>query len=110
MANKSKQKGRRGENEFIKLLEENGYSGAYRGQVSKFTSGKTAGDVECPELKEFHFEVKNQERLNIWAALKQAEEDAGARGKTPLVIFKRNRSGWKVAMDADLFFSLIRED
>ena len=38
----------------------------------------------------FSFEAKAHERLNIWAALAQAEENAGDH--VPCVVFKRNRS------------------
>ena len=39
-------------------------------------------------LVPFSIEAKNQEALNIWAALKQAEE----HGHPPMVVFKRNHS------------------
>jgi hypothetical protein len=39
----------------------------------------------------FDHECKNQESLNIWEALKQAEENAKA-GRIPLLVFKRNHS------------------
>ena len=39
----------------------------------------------------FSIEAKNQERLNIWEAIAQAEANA-REGSTPLVVFKRNRS------------------
>lgn len=102
-----KAKGTRAENAWIEELGRNGYTGAYRGQKERFTSGKDGADVEAPELDQYHFEIKHQEKARIWDWLAQAEEDAGARGKTPLVVFKRNRSGWKVAMDAETFFKLL---
>ena len=37
----------------------------------------------------FSIECKNQERLQIWAALKQAEDNA--KDLIPTLIFKRNR-------------------
>lgn len=58
----------------------------------------------------FVVEVKNQEALNIWAALKQAEghvkTDDGF--KVPLLFFRRNRSKLYVAMDAEQFIKLVR--
>lgn len=56
-------------------------------------------------LKQFIFhgiECKNQEALNIWSALAQAEEHGGK----PIVFFKRNRSDTYVAMKAEDFFEL----
>ena len=38
----------------------------------------------------YSIECKNQEKLNIWESLKQAEENSGV--STPVLIFKRNRS------------------
>ena len=38
-------------------------------------------DLEGP-LAQFSFECKNQERLNIWSALKQSQDDAAEDGRT----------------------------
>lgn len=40
----------------------------------------------------FGVEIKKRETINIWSALKQAEENAAAEGLRPLLIFSRNRS------------------
>lgn len=55
------------------------------------------------QLFPFSVEAKCQESLNIWNALKQAEENAGDH--KPLVVFKRNRSELYCAMK---FSDLIR--
>ena len=39
----------------------------------------------------FGIECKNQEALNIWAAIAQAEENSGKEGLKPAVAFTRNR-------------------
>ena len=59
-----------------------------RGFQSRF-GGKEEADVECPL---FHVEAKCAQSVNVWAAMRQAEEDAEARGlkKTPVVIVKRD--------------------
>lgn len=44
-------------------------------------------ELFCP----FDIECKNQEKLNIWAAIAQAEANTG-EGRWPLVVFKRNYS------------------
>jgi hypothetical protein len=61
----------------------------------------------------FVIEVKNQEALNIWAALKQAEShveghirEDGQRAMLPLLFFKRNRSELYVAMHAARFLEM----
>ena len=45
----------------------------------------------------YSFECKNQEKLNIWDALKQAETNCDDR--TPVVVFKRNHSKIYVAIE-----------
>lgn len=55
----------------------------------------------------FSIECKNQESLNIWAALAQAE----SHGHPPVVVFKRNRSETFAALKwADLLVLLQRYD
>lgn len=55
----------------------------------------------------FAVEAKNQEKLNIWSALQQAEAN---RGKlTPILFFKRNRTKPYVALSAKDFMELIKK-
>ena len=54
-----------------------------------------------------HFQIKHVERLNIWAALAQAEGEA-RNGDMPLVAFKRNRSKFYVAGDADDLLPILK--
>jgi len=53
----------------------------------------------------FSIEVKCVEALNIWAALKQASDQAG--GKPPIVFFKRARTEMYVALRATDLLSLL---
>ena len=53
----------------------------------------------------YSFECKNQERLNIWESLKQAEDNSGKF--EPVLIFKRNRTKTYAAIDIELFLKLI---
>lgn len=57
-------------------------------------------------LKDYHWELKAQEKLNIHAALEQSIRDCGA--KTPLVVFKRNHSGSFVALRFEDFLNIIK--
>ena len=50
----------------------------------------------------FAVECKNQERLNIWEAIKQAKKHGDNTCLTPLVVFTRNRE--------DVYVSLPLED
>jgi len=77
------------------------------GDIEPRPMGQTGRDVilrgKAKELFIFNgIECKNQEALNIWQALAQAEEHGGK----PIVFFKRNRSDTYVAMKAEDFFEL----
>lgn len=85
----SKAKGKRGELELCRFLEEHGHP-ARRGQQFKGTPDSP--DVECPTLP-FHIEVKRTERLNLYEAVEQAVGDAGD-DQVPLVAHRRNRGPW----------------
>lgn len=52
----------------------------------------------------FSIEAKNQEALNIWSALKQAEDNS--REVVPIVVFKRNNSKTYVALEFEEFLKL----
>lgn len=100
----SKDKGKRGERAWRDELRKNGYSQAYRSQ--QYCGSENSADVICPELPDYHFEVKFTERLSLYDAMWQARKDAGA--KTPVVAHRRNNSEWLVVICADDFFNLIQ--
>mgnify|MGYP003316000854 CR=1 FL=1 len=54
----------------------------------------------------YSIECKNQEKLNIWSSLEQAEENA-QKGK-PVLIFKRNRSKTYAVLQLEDFIELIK--
>ena len=51
-------------------------------------------------------ECKNQEKLNIWSALEQAEGNKGV--SKPVLIFKRNRSKTYAVLELEDFVDLIK--
>jgi hypothetical protein len=53
----------------------------------------------------YSFECKNTEKLAVWAALEQAQENAN--GRQPVVVFSRNRSVPYVIVSLDAFINLI---
>ena len=53
----------------------------------------------------YSFECKNQERLSIWSALKQAEDNCNDRD--PILIFKRNRSKVYAVLEFESLIDLI---
>jgi hypothetical protein len=58
------------------------------------------------KLIPYAFECKNQEKLNIWSALEQAESN-GEKG-TPVLVFKRNRSKTYAVIEFKEFIDLIK--
>lgn len=56
----------------------------------------------------FAVEAKCQEALNIWAALSQAEANAGDQA-TPLLVFARNHSDTYVALKFSDFLRILRD-
>lgn len=70
--------------------------------------GESGTDIKLSPLARQMFpfntiECKNQEKINIWAAIKQAE----GYGNKFLLFFKRNHSKTYVVMDAEVFFDVM---
>lgn len=51
----------------------------------------------------FAMELKNVEKLNFWAAIRQAEEHARSTEYVPLVVFRRNNEKLRVIVDFEKF-------
>lgn len=73
--------------------------------------GTTGSDVVLSEaaakLFPFDVECKNQEKLNIWSALEQSQQEN--RSLSSLVVFKRNRSKVYVALELEDFMRILEE-
>ena len=54
----------------------------------------------------YSFECKNQERLNLWSSLEQAESNCEDRH--PVLVFKRNRTKTYVAIEFENFINIIK--
>lgn len=72
--------------------------------IKSIGMGQQGCDIQlspaAKKLIPFGIECKNQESLNIWSSLKQAE--INSKEQIPLVVFKRNRT--------DIYCSLKFED
>jgi Holliday junction resolvase len=101
----SREKGKRGERQWRDELRANGYA-ARRGQ--QFSGSPESPDVICDGLPWAHFEVKLTERLDIYAAMDQAQRDCS--GKAAFVAHRRNYRPWLVTMDAERFYRLLQAD
>lgn len=106
MGKASRDKGKRGEREFVLFCRDQGYdvhrTAQYRGNTG------SAGDVEG--LLGIHVEVKRTEALRALDYMAQAKHDAEAEGKgnIPLVAWKKNNCQWVAILDLEDFFTLYR--
>ena len=102
-------KGKRFELKVAKYLAEKLQANIRRTPNSGGLSMK--GDILCIDdnsiLSEFNWECKNQEKLNIWSSLEQAESNSGKH--TPLLIFKRNRTKTYAVLEFDKLLELLDE-
>ena len=55
----------------------------------------------------YSFECKNQERLNLWSSLEQAESNC--QDRQPVLIFKRNRSKIYAVIEFEHLITLLGE-
>ena len=89
----SQRKGRGGELELARVLQEYGYDV----QPGWAQSYGTTPDISG--LSGIHIECKRNERLNVWEAMAQATRDAEKfQDGAPAVFHRRNRHGWLVTM------------
>ena len=104
----AKAKGRRLQNKIRDLLLEE-FKELEPDDIRTAIMGETGEDIKLSpaarKLIPYSFECKNQEKLNIWSSLEQAEENSG--DYPPVLIFKRNRSKTYVTIELEEFIKLI---
>ena len=106
----AKSKGRRLQNQVKELLLE-AFTELEPDDIRTAIMGETGEDIKLsPAARReipFSFECKNQEKINIWESLNQAEENSG--DYPPVVIFKRYRSKTYAVLEIDDFIDIINE-
>ena len=104
-----KAKGRRLQQQVRDLLLETFQNELEFDDIRSAIMGESGEDIKLSpaarKLIPYSFECKNQEKLNIWEALNQAEENSGV--SAPVLIFKRNRSKTYAVIDIEEFIKLI---
>jgi hypothetical protein len=90
----SRQKGKRGELEAAGVLREMFSWTARRTQQFKGTTDSS--DLEVAETPEAFWEVKREERLNVFDAVATAAAQAG--GKLPVLMHRKNNTDWLVTV------------
>ena len=106
----AKAKGRRLQNKIRDLLLEE-FKDLEPDDIRTAIMGETGEDIKLsPAARRkipYSFECKNQEAINIWSSLQQAEENSG--DYDPVLIFKRNRSKTYVTLELEDFLKLIND-
>ena len=106
----AKSKGRRLQNKVKEILLE-AFTELEPDDIRTAIMGETGEDIKLsPAARReipFSFECKNQEKINIWESLNQAEENSG--DYPPVLIFKRNRSKTYAVLEIDDFIDIINE-
>lgn len=106
----AKNKGKRLQNSVRDILLETFKEQLEPDDIKSTTMGESGEDIQLSpaarKIIPFAFECKNQEKLNIWSSLEQAEENA--QSHTPVLIFKRNRSKTYAVLEIKDFIELIK--
>ena len=105
-----KSKGRRLQNKIRDLLLEHYSDKLEKDDIRCAVMGESGEDLKLSpaarKLIPYSFECKNQEKLNIWDSLEQAEKNSDDYG--PVLIFKRNRSKIYVVLEISNFLELLK--
>jgi hypothetical protein len=111
MGKSQRTKGQIGEREWAKILNDKFGTNYQRTPLSGGLDLK--GDVrkaygsKPSRIDDFSWEVKRQEKLNIYKALDQASRDS--RYLTPIVAHRRNNGGWMCTLYAEDLLNIIKE-
>ena len=98
----SRQKGKRGELELSHKLQEYGYD-TRRGQQYCGANG----DADVVGLPNIHIECKRVQNLNIYNAIKQAQNDSNSN-ELPAVFHRKDRQEWLVTMTLDDWMKIYK--
>ena len=105
----AKNKGKRLQNTVREVLLE-AFKSLEPDDIRSAIMGDSGEDIQLSpaarKLIPYSIECKNQEKLNIWSALEQAEGNKGV--SKPVLIFKRNRSKTYAVLELEDFVDLIK--
>ena len=105
-----KAKGRRLQNKIRDLLIEHFSDELEDDDIRCAIMGESGEDLKLSpaarKLIPYSIECKNQEKINIWDSLEQAEKNSDDYG--PVLIFKRNRSKIYAVLEMSDFLELLK--
>ncbi len=107
-AKSAKAKGRKLQNKVVEELRK-AYPELEDDDIKAQIMGVSGEDIVLSPLAKrligLSFECKNQERLNLWDSLSQAENNC--ENRTPVLVFKRNRSKTYAAIPFEFLIKLL---
>lgn len=99
----ARNKGANAERELANLIRDNWGYPTRRGKVFN-------GESDVVGLCGIHIECKRQERLNVWEAMKQAQNEANKRQDgLPTVFHRKDGTEWLVTMRLEDWMDLFGE-
>lgn len=104
MSINSRTKGKVGELEAVALLRGVGFE-ARRGQ--QFSGGNDSPDV-IHNIPGMHLEIKRSERLNLYKAMDQANNDKRPT-EDAIVLHRANKRRWVAIIDAEVLLKLFKD-
>jgi len=110
----AKNKGKRLQKEVQKLLlEKTHHYGLQDGDIQNTIMGEAGRDIKLSPAAEkvipFDIECKNQEKLNIWDAIQQAQDNT-KEGRIPLLVFRKNNAKTYAVIEFEQLLKLLYEN
>ena len=106
----AKNKGKRLQNSVRDILLEIFKEDLELDDIKSAVMGDSGEDIQLSpaarKLIPYSIECKNQEKLNIWSSLEQADDNS--KESIPVLIFKRNRSKTYAVIEFKEFVKLIK--
>ncbi len=98
-------KGRRGEIELARFLQDHGIDSAKPGEPLNF-----GGQPDVTGIDGLHIECKRHEKIEINKWYAQAVEDAARmQDGRPAVIYRRNRAPWMITLSLSDFLEMRKK-
>ena len=101
MGRMEREKGKRGEREAARAVEE--YLGVTARRGQQRVGGPDSPDI-IVSIPKVHVEVKRVEKLSLYTAIEQAIQEAD--GEIPLVLHRRNGKQWLAVVPLDRLMDL----
>jgi len=107
----AKNKGKRLQLEVRNFLREKFKNELEDGDIETTIASEGGVDIKLSPLAKkkipFDVECKNQEKINIWSCIKQAEDNSKDEKRIPMVVFRRNNAKTYCVMEFQKLIELL---